>query len=349
MRERWNKLKYWFRECIILPLIIVPVGWIYVKRKYPSVSGRLYVTIYQGIGDIIVSMGYLRAWLERHKGRFQEIYLIHIERNKQVYEMYPAPDKQHKYIYITLSEREYHLFCVYHETPLGFKSINARNDFLFIHTYNFIKDNWNYFYRTPGMTFMYFIKKGIYDLDDSAQFEAPRVKKLRKQTRNILDKSYSLKSAKVIILNPYANTIFGEISGDFWKHLASRLSEKGYSVYTDCGRGDKEAISGTKTITASLIELNYICKHIEGYIGLRSGLLDYVLFAGCKVIAIYPGEIGRDGNEVFQAFDINGINQLMDMPINANCWQYKVKDEQKVIESILQNLENIEERETYEY
>lgn len=346
MRERWNKLKYWFRVCIILPLMIVPIGWIYVKNKYPAVSGRLYVTIYQGIGDIIVSMGYLGAYLERHKGEFQEIYLIQVERNKQVYEMYPPPDKEYKYRYITLSKREYQLFCVYHETPLGFKSINARKDFLFIHTYNFIKDNWNYFYRVPGMTFMYFIKKGIYGLDDDAQFTAPRVMELSKQSRDVLDERYALKSEKVIILNPYANTIFGEVSGDFWKHLASRLSEKGYSVYTDCGRGDKEAIPETKAITASLTELYYICKHIEGYIGLRSGLLDYVLFAGCKVIAIYPGEIGKDGNEVFQAFDINGINQLMDTPINANCWQYKVKDEQRVIESILQNIGG---RESYEY
>ncbi|MDE7430895.1 MAG: hypothetical protein K2N34_03125, partial [Lachnospiraceae bacterium] len=318
MRERWNKLKYWFRECIVLPLVIVTSGWIYVKNKYPSVPGRLYVMIYQGIGDIIVSMGYLGAYLERHEGEFQEIYLILVKRNKQVYAMYPPPGQEQKYRYIILTQREYQFFCVYHETPIGFKSINARNDFLFIHTYNFIKDNWNYFYRMPGMTFMYFIKRGIYGLDDNAAFTYPRVMELAKQSRDNLDESYALRREKVIILNPYANTIFGEVPDDFWRYLAARLCEDGYSVYTDCGKGDKEVVPGTKAITVSLKELNYICKHIEGYIGLRSGLLDYILFAGCKVIAIYPGEVGRDGNEVFQAFDINGINQLMDTPINTN-------------------------------
>lgn len=346
MREKWNKLKYWFRECFILPLIIVPIGWFYVKYKYPSVPGRLYVTIYQGIGDIIVSMGYLGAYLERHKGEFQEIRFVLLERNRQVYEMFPPVNQEYKYLAVT--EREYRFFCLYHETPLGFKSVNARNDFLFIHTYNFIKDNWNYFYRIPGMTFMYFIKKGIYGLDDNARFSMPQVMIPEDACRDSLDENYALQSGKTVILNPYANTILGKVSDQFWMLLASRLEKEGYFVYTDCGKGDKEAVPGTKAMTASLPELYYICKNIAGYIGLRSGLLDYVFFTGCRVVAVYPGEIGRDGNEVFQAFDMNGINRLMDRPINAHCWQYRVKDEQKVIESILQNLQIMDKREAYE-
>lgn len=348
MTEKWNKLKYWFRECVFLPLVIVPAGWLYTRYKYPFVPGRLYVTIYQGIGDIIVSMGYLGAYLERHKGEFQEICFVLLKRNRQVYELFPPMEQEYQYRYVTLTEREYRFFCLYHETPLGFKSVNARNDFLFIHTYNFIKDNWNYFYRMPGVTFMKFIKKGIYGLDDDARFLKPKVMELTNQEKAILKKKYALESGKTVILNPYANTIWGEVPEHFWNHLASRLDQKGYRVYTDCGKGGKKAVLGTTAMTASLPELHYICRHIEGYIGLRSGMLDYVFFTGCRVIAVYPGEIGRDGNEVFQAFDINGINQLMDTPINSYCWQYRVQDEQKVIGSILQNLQMTDKREAYE-
>ena len=181
---------------------------------------------------------------------------------------------------------------------------------------------------------MNFIKTGIYALDADAQFIEPKPVEISGERKQHLLKQYNLNERNIVILNPYANTILGEVQNTFWTRLAEKLIKEGYKVYTDCGAGDKTPIQGTEAMVASLTELAFICKYIDGYIGLRSGLLDYVLFSKCKVIAIYPGEKGVDGNDVFQAFDINGINKLLTEPINTKCWQYQIKNENAVLDGV---------------
>lgn len=334
----WAKIRYVIRECVVLPLLIVPCGVIYTKIRFNR-KDTLYVLIYQGIGDAVVSLGYLNAyirkWEEENAFHYQNICLIRKGGMKEVYSMYRIGQTGQTCRELVVSDRIYQFLCVYHETPVGFKSINGTGNFLFVHTYNYIKDNWNYFYRMPGMTFMNFIKTGIYDLPDWAEFERPSVPAA---CADVLREKYKTTAGRYVILNPFANTIHSRIGEEFWTELSAVARKSGYQVFTDCGKGDKPPIPGTKALVSTLSELYALGGDAGAYIGIRSGVMDFLLFGGARIMALYPAEAEPDGNEIFDAFDINGINRMLGRSVNDHCRQMKIEDQEQTIARIMQFL-----------
>lgn len=118
-------------------------------------------------------------------------------------------------------------------------------------------------------------------------------------------KENGLVKGKTVILSPYANTIANP-SKEFWILLVEKFKEKGYMVVTNSG-GDKEpAIEGTKQV---LIPFDITVPVVElcgTFIGLRSGLCDFIASAKAGKIIIYPDRIYVNGPVI----DFYGLNKM---------------------------------------
>ncbi|SFQ39596.1 ADP-heptose:LPS heptosyltransferase [Butyrivibrio proteoclasticus] len=91
-----------------------------------------------------------------------------------------------------------------------------------------------------------------------------------------------------VLLLPAANT-FKTIDTDFWTRLAKYLkNEKGYKVYTNYNGLDCEMmIPETEPLSSTLDELQRMSKYIDLFIGLRSGICDYLAACGANLAVIY--------------------------------------------------------------
>jgi len=121
-------------------------------------------------------------------------------------------------------------------------------------------------------------------------------------------KDYGLKLGKTVVISPYAGHFIALIDEEHWKKLITALTEKGYSVCTNCGSSKELPLPGTK---APFIELQDCVEFVEmaGYfIGVRSGFCDLVCMANCKKIVIY--ETGAPASSIdYFGFKSMGIGR----------------------------------------
>lgn len=98
---------------------------------------------------------------------------------------------------------------------------------------------------------------------------------------------------KNIILAPHEKTVSlmeEHILPDlFWEKTADALKKKGYDVYTTCRKGSKEnAIRGTKVIDVPVSQMLGVMAHADGFIAIRSGLVDLLCDIPVRQIILYP-------------------------------------------------------------
>ncbi|MCR5530611.1 MAG: hypothetical protein K6F26_02035 [Lachnospiraceae bacterium] len=310
------------REFLKITGLLYVFGRAFLKHACPN-KEKHYIFIYQGIGDIIIARGYIDEYIKRNGIAPEKVCFVLLNRNKQVYDMYS--DNYDRRI---IGELTYRFLGAFFFSDRGYKTIHEKENLTLIYTGVNMKTCWNYMYNMPGMNFMYFVKYGILNLDDSAEFLYPRIEV--KDKSHI--ESYQLKADSFVVLNPYANSLYNELSDTFWEELAKGLQEKGLRVFTDCGKGDKPVINGTEHMATTMSEMYEISKECKAYIGIRSGMLDLLSLNGCNIVALYP-KTEKYKDEYFQAFDINALNRLLGRPeINR---QFKANDEQETLRVVL--------------
>lgn len=96
-----------------------------------------------------------------------------------------------------------------------------------------------------------------------------------------------------IILVPHEETVslMGEhiLSDFFWEKTADALKEKGYDVYTNCRKDSEEkVIKGTKVINMPVSQMMEAIAHVDGFIAVRSGLVDLLCDIPVRQIILYP-------------------------------------------------------------
>ncbi|MDE7430897.1 MAG: hypothetical protein K2N34_03135 [Lachnospiraceae bacterium] len=99
--------------------------------------------------------------------------------------------------------------------------------------------------------------------------------------------------SKNIILAPHENTVSlmkeQTLPDIFWEKMADALKEKGYSVYTNCRQNSEEkAIRGTKVINVPSSKMLGAMPYVDGFIAIRSGLVDLLCDIPVRQIILYP-------------------------------------------------------------
>lgn len=257
-----------------------------LKERYGE-DVELCIFPWQAIGDIYMAARYLRAYLKKEEKETGHAvnYIITVMGNlrKKV-----AESCGYDRIHVLTKDESYALCRTV--TFLGNKECNAH---ILQHRFIYTNRIWhlgNY----KGVTFDDHFRYSIFGLSEDCEVVTP--------TQNMDDayledffRKHNLVKGKTVLIAPYANTIANP-SKEFWEKLAEELKKRGYTVCTNSSGDESEpAIRGTQAV---LFPFDITLRAIEYggcFIGLRSGLCDYVASAKGKKIILYPDRVYAQG------------------------------------------------------
>ena len=127
-------------------------------------------------------------------------------------------------------------------------------------------------------------KRYVFDLPLSTPLMPPIVAPLTSENISALREKYILDKNRTVILLPYAKT-FENLDINFWANMAKIFAEKNYIVYTNVA-GDEKPIDGTAPLNVNFAELNFIADKVKCFIGLRSGIFDFLAMTDAKIFCI---------------------------------------------------------------
>lgn len=246
----------------------------FLKKNKDSV----YILSDKGIGDIFPTLAFLPAY--RRKNGINRIVVLGISSKSELYQMYSNVFDE----LILFSDEEFTTICKFSSSDL-FNSLVRKYGRL-VSTRVGSNSRQNYVLRLPNICYIDTIRYGVFDLSTVDDMLSPNVPTI--DITRLIGK-YELKKDKTIIVNPYANSITG-IEKSFFEKLVLALKANGMLVVTSLSSEKQLPIAGTIGIKTSLSEAYYLAKYCGCVIGLRSGFLDFISYAKCKVLALYPKE-----------------------------------------------------------
>ncbi len=169
-----------------------------------------------------------------------------------------------------------------------------------------------------------FIKCMSYQIGPDALPEHPHVPQVDVSK---LIRRYGVEKDKTVFLNPYANAVKLDVKNLF-KHIAEALIERGYRVLTLTAHEAQHPVEGTQALLCDLSEAFRLAEYGGTLIGLRSGFLDLMVFAKCRMIPIDDDAYGR--KEFFK---------LEKWGVNKDCHTVTYKTEEQALAEILEKME----------
>jgi len=127
-------------------------------------------------------------------------------------------------------------------------------------------------------------KRYVFDLPLSTPLMPPIVEPLTDENISNLREKYFLDKNRTVILLPYAKT-FETLDINFWATLAKIFADKNYIVYTNVA-GDEKPVEGTEPLNVNFAELNFIADKVKCFIGLRSGIFDFLAMTDAKIFCL---------------------------------------------------------------
>ena len=112
---------------------------------------------------------------------------------------------------------------------------------------------------------------------------------------------YGLVKEKTVLLN----SVRCDASGLFEK-ATEILVREGYKVFTLTTNEDDKPVKGTLPIPCNLVEAYWLSKYCGTVIALRSGFLDLMIFAQCRIISVVDKNYG---SKDFYRLERWGINR----------------------------------------
>ena len=160
---------------------------------------------------------------------------------------------------------------------------------------NFIYANFHYKGKEPiwneKLNIIDRFKENALDIPLDTPFWSPIVIPADEETVAALNKKYTLDKERTIILAPYAVTYYEltkQTNESFWKDMAARLKDKGYIVYTNVNGISEKPIEGTESITTTFSELYYVSDKVKCFVGIRSGIFDFLAMSDAKIFNVIP-------------------------------------------------------------
>lgn len=317
LRKVLRLFKYIIRSAY-KSLVMVPLGLLYCFIKFRDKDTH-YLIPANSIGDIIYSLAYLPEY--RKLNNLRHVTLVGVESKKKLFSLY-----KHTYNELCIIELKW-LQRIFksQRTNFGFRMHSRFKNITIIHIGTHFPYGLRYIARYPGIKFVDYIKYSIYGLKENPMAVLPVI-----PDYNIgkFVKDLDIKKGKTVILNPYALSI-KPIDIKLFDAIAEQLIKSGFTVLTNISNDKQVIVKGTKALKCDLIEILHIANYCGYIIGLRSGFLDLMLFAKCKIVALYPA----DSIHV-DFFDIS----VMD--ISKKFYQYKLIDNfNKDVQNILSYIE----------
>lgn len=300
---------------VLTPLLIFK-GKRLCKELFPQKSKDfLYVLPFQGIGDSMITLGFLKEFML--KNDFLETMIFHLESYSELYSFYDFDFASKR----LLSKKDYSTLRRFFNTKQGLSYLLSRKDILYTDTVTFLSQGWKTTFSIPNLSVFEYIRSGIMALHEETKILLPGVPQRELQ---LPDKSHG---KKIAVLNPYSKTILISAWKEAYEKIARLLLDLNYFVFTDCG-GDntQKAIIGTTAFYGTLAESFALCKKAELVIATRSGWVDLMMLSGTKVVALY----GDNDEIAMNAFDVKATVKMLGQNTD-NCVQMEISEIQRTI------------------
>lgn len=135
-------------------------------------------------------------------------------------------------------------------------------------------------------------------------FSQPQRPNIPKADISKLVQKYALIPQKTVCLNPVAKTVNCDIIS-LLTSAAAELTAKGYKVITLTAKEKEPPVPGTKAVPCTLEEAFSLAEYGGTLIGLRSGFMDVMVYARCKIITVEDAGYGFNS---FCSLERLGVN-----------------------------------------
>lgn len=153
----------------------------------------------------------------------------------------------------------------------------------------------------PSISFASYAKTILYKISLSSQPERPQIPVI--DLSNYI-KKYDIKKGKTVFINPVAYSVQCDIK-ELLETVTLYLKSKGYQVITLIANDANQPIRETQAICCNLEEAFSLIGYGGILLGLRSGFMDVMAFANCKIITI---DDDKYGYKSFSRMEKLGVN-----------------------------------------
>lgn len=240
-------------------------------KKICADNNTHYIFINDHIGDMVISLGYLRAFRVKHE--IQHITLVLTEKYRDFTGDYSCDFEEVKYI------PPYDLYRIFLLGLTRFGELYLRENYpnvTFINPADAALLGFDYFKRYSENNLEKMIKYGCLELDENAVFNSMQVSTSYTNKIEQSRKALISKDSRIV-----------EVDQSYlYIKIAQELLSLGIEVYTNTKYVD-DCIEGTKPFYGGITEIRKFLQD-SILIGVRNGLHDLAMYQDCKVVALYP-------------------------------------------------------------
>lgn len=256
-------------------MVKLPHGQRLAKRLFPE-GDTHYLVICDHIGDFVIAMGYLDAFMQAHGIESLVVYVT--PKMAELARRYTRPGVQIACLDRRRMDWVLYLNTSHHTTEW----VQKRHNLWLMETAGHFNDKeFGFILHYPDMTLRSLIQHCCLQLPGDAVFRPFPLKQ----------KTERHGSGRRFILCPSAQvTSLERMSDELFETLADALGRQGYAVYTNLASSDteKKAVRGTEALRLALDELEEWITCDDCLIGVRSGLMDLAAYLGCRIVCLYP-------------------------------------------------------------
>lgn len=244
-----------------------------IRQKYGDVP--IFACPYTGTGDIYLIGTFWEEYTKKNQ-LDDYVFLVLSKACEKVTRLFPIKnvevfDRKEDCAYLI----RYYMLC-----PDKVKLTLLNDSWQQVHTNPL---EWFRGYRGLGFTELF--RKFVFSLSDTSRPRHPVFRDAGEEISRLFAQ-YRLQAGHTIVLSPYSNTL-ADLSEGFWKELAKKLQEAGFSVCTNCGGESEPAIQGTQGVFFPLDIAPQVIEAAGYFIGIRSGFCDVISGAKARKIILY--------------------------------------------------------------
>ena len=144
---------------------------------------------------------------------------------------------------------------------------------------------------------------GVFESEDRNIVSMPQCDKNSEQIDKIFSNNHLIKG-RTVVLAPYNYTL-PKMKKAFWNKTAKMLTQKGYTVCTNCSGKKEKPIKGTVPVFVPYCQMVPFLEQAGGIVAVRSGLCEVISSAKCKKVIFYLKGFNWNGKDNFDYFSLN--------------------------------------------